>query len=164
VEAPKLSQVELEIVRLWKSGKTGREIGDQLRITRSTVQGIVYRLRNRGVRVERAPGIKMSGLKPKRPPPMLPVAGIEVEHVAVRADAPLGVPLLQLAAHHCRAVISSPFRGVRYCGTQRKPESSYCPHHHSLYYVSPGEARRRAAIAAAKQATPASGLRDYTPA
>jgi hypothetical protein len=133
-------------------------------MTRSTVQGIVYRLRNRGIRVERNPGIKMSGLKPRRPPAILPIAGIEVEHVAVKADAPLGVPLLQLAAHHCRSIIKTPFQEVRYCGAQRKSDSSYCPHHHSLYYVSPAESRRRAAIAAAKQATPSRGLRDYTPA
>jgi hypothetical protein len=53
-----------------------------------------------------------------------------------------GVGLMDLKLSSCRYIVGEVKKVSRYCG-EPKSHGSYCAHHGSLCYVSPGEVKRR---------------------
>ena len=130
------SLVEKKIIAMWASGMSGTDIGLRLSMTRHRVLGMIYRLRQRGVRVERAPGVKEMHPRQRAEvraprPPSKPVKKVEAPK-----PLPPREPILleQLTSTTCRWPYGDVKEesGVRYCGAQCSSEATYCAEHHSL--------------------------------
>lgn len=156
-----MHDIQKKIVDLWETGKTAGEIGKLLEISRNSVMGHLYRLRQAGVKMrQRSEPVSKTNPPPKKPigvqkmprrapaPRKLTFAEIEV----IRDPTPSGkpVPLIELKSSSCRYVVSGQApKDYLFCNEQRQEESSYCPHHHKICYVAKSSIRDLRAKAAA---------------
>jgi hypothetical protein len=121
----KIRKTEQRIIEMWADGLSGSKIGKILNITKSTVSGIITRLRMKGVMIERRPGFQ----KPRKiqsPPKM----GKEPP-LPTLAPAQGTLSIMDLTATTCRwpyGNTRSP-GGVTYCGMNCPVEHVYCEAH-----------------------------------
>ena len=128
------------ILRMWEAGHTSGEIAAALKITRSTVAGVLNRLREAG-RI----GYRTKTTKPQRPP-KAKIVRIKVKAV-VEVVAPLpplpkpvnnasGIEILKLNFRTCRYIVAgegSP-KTTLYCG-QEVTRGAYCANHGAMCYT-----------------------------
>lgn len=137
-----ISQDDKEkIIKMWEEGLSGSQIGDKIGVTRSSVIGLINRLRKGGhmfardenkIRKERVvelrktrqpiiKNVKFKSTEPiKLPLPEMPTA-----------DG--GVELSDLNRKSCRFIISPDETNVRYCGKNRE-RGYYCKEHYKICY------------------------------
>lgn len=156
-----MKNLDDEVCRLWKKGKTSSEIAGLLEITRSAVMGRVNRLRARGLldfrvipgprkpRTQHAPksgGRKMPFVISAYPgKPIRRRKGFDVS--AEKKIEPermfQHVTLMELQHDHCRYIVGeNKIRGTLYCG-QPQTRRSYCESHALICYHTPTKASER---------------------
>jgi GcrA cell cycle regulator len=118
--------------KLWTSGMSASQIGEQLGITRNAVMGKVYRLGITRVlqpasRAEKAEGARYAraGKLLRRPAEVKPIAAPRRgRHHAGNKT------IFDLEAHDCRFPLSDPnCAGMLFCGAQTIPGRPYCQTH-----------------------------------
>lgn len=143
------ASVEL-LISLVKQGYSGGVIASRLGVTRNSVIGKVSRLgmslgtgnsRN-SMRQRLARGLR----KPNRPPPRKPNNPKSFnrpvfEKAPIPAPNMEDVPRIQfseLEPQHCRFPVGDTRipESFGFCGLDRVPGSSYCPHHHARCWVA----------------------------
>ena len=144
------------IIDMFKMGASMTNIGKEFGITRNAVAGIIYRARAGGERIEvdstsvdnpkmitelRSVNTPRIGRMPRLP--QLHTQGMCMDDFFSdeKPDA-CGVGLMDLKLSSCRYIVGEVRKVSRYCG-EPKSHGSYCAHHGSLCYVSPGEVKRR---------------------
>jgi len=144
------------IIDMFKKGASMRTIGNEFGITRNAVAGIIHRARAGGERIEvdgasvdkpnlvtelRSVNAPRIGRMPRLP--QLHTQGMCMDDF-FSDDQPdaCGVGLMDLKLSSCRYIVGEVKKVSRYCG-EPKSHGSYCAHHGSLCYVSPGEVKRR---------------------
>jgi len=144
-----------KIKKMWMEGKTGGQIADAIGKTRSSVMGILYRIRQREgselVRVgernkfKKTPQIKNKrilreiklGLRPEPPIPAYAFPPVSNGHE--------GLTIFQLKMNSCRYITrQDDVWNTFYCGTPSK-RGAYCEDHAKLCYVAQpsGEKRKK---------------------
>lgn len=146
----------------WHDGATGSQIGALLGVTRSAIMGKVSRLRQKAgiddaarsaglVRRKRRMGAQNGRGRSNKvalvPRSTRPIMQPEAPSAPIVMPSPVegGVPLLDLKAEHCRAVIARDPGSdglARFCGGQvtvrlirgKMHVSSYCAGHHKLFH------------------------------
>jgi len=141
--------IDQKILKLWMDGKIGSEIAAKLKLTRNSVMGRLYRMRNKGLieykdpvvaakaSASRAENRVPRAKKPYRSPyeqPQLPFP------VKPRLD---GVSLMELTSSSCRYVLNdgAPSQ-FRFCGAPKKT-GSYCEDHHKVCYYKQAKSDRK---------------------
>ena len=122
--------------RLWET-LPAKEIGALVGKTKNAVIGKANRL---GLPMKKSkPGMRQARditVKPKRvrapsPPRREP---IRIAPMVIEPPVPVdgGLHIMQLESHHCREITGYGYPDLlaRYCGNEKKPDSSYCPFHH----------------------------------
>lgn len=118
----------MQVLDLWKKGKSSNQIATALGASRGSIIGIVHRLREAGVDVARcAPPVRMA-LPPKVKP--------EEKFESAPPAAPPGkVTLMQLTPKVCRWPFDAE-DGYLFCGAPAA-DHVYCEEHRLLAYSSP---------------------------
>ena len=154
-----MNKIKSEIVKLWEAGYSSNKIAIQLGITRGSVMGNIYRLREKGINL-RSKVVLERNLQPAKEPDMPsreknrkkpispkqlnllylldpvpePPASDPVPELPA-SDPEHSVKLVDLEYWHCRYIVSDINYGdTLYCG---KPTTYKwcCADHHKLCYV-----------------------------
>lgn len=134
-EEIRLRETEKKIIAKWKDGKTTSQIGADLGVTKSTISGILARLRAKGVDVGREKDerkcVKSKEARAAReealitpPPPPPPEVG--------------RITIMDLKRTTCRWPYGDPRQagGLTYCGSKVTKGCVYCEAHR-LKAISP---------------------------
>lgn len=147
----------LKIVELWKRGKTSSDIAASLKVTRSTVMGIVNRAREKGI-LDYRPKPEKKVTKPTRQLPSMPKAKkdpIEIKEIDPVIIIPEPIPenidpvsFDKLTRRMCKYVVNESTITDQYlfCGKTRLNGNSYCEEHHKLCYVSIAKYNRKQSV------------------
>jgi GcrA cell cycle regulator len=140
------------IIRMWEAGYTATQIGKELKTSRSSILGRIFRLRQAGYIISSRPSsISKRELKPK--PEKSPTLK-KVRLLRIISDRPRIKPgpkpkpktekkiipsdpktIFELREWHCRYVISPDgAEEALFCGSP-KERGSYCAHHAALCYI-----------------------------
>ena len=139
---------EAELRKLWKEGRSAREIGNAFGVGRGCITGKVRRLglqariaRINPLQVARRQEAIKTGAMPPKPPPPAPFA---VMTLAEANAAGLRTPLMDLQSGMCRWPVNDD-RNHLFCGQQWMGEHGpYCAHHRAYAYTSaPKKAKRQ---------------------
>lgn len=148
-----MQDIDSQVAKLWKAGKTSTDIAYELGITRSAVMGRVGRLRKRGLldfrtgpltgpakrktsSLPRTGGKRMPFVMPDYPgKPIRRRKGFDVPKTKVIEPQVQHshVTLMELQGFHCRYIVGQNYRGTLYCG-EPKAVKSYCEAHAKLCY------------------------------
>lgn len=129
-----LDDTDKEIIKLWKKGYSGSQIGKVVGITRNAVMGRVFRLRKAGVdvdsrtveAVQKYEEVKKNYRKPRVALP---------KKEAEQQELTYGIPFQRLVSGACRYVINEgSAANYIFCGLPADM-GAYCKHHYKLCYV-----------------------------
>lgn len=140
-------QKHARVLGLWKSGATSGDIAAIVKLSRSSVMGILFRARKRGLvemrKVET--GEKKPRTKPKRErvkrlrlPSVFAAPLVTDNHETSQIVTEPCDPVHFLDAHYgqCRWIVGrAPDNLVNFCGQPTKEGLSYCVAHHKIVYV-----------------------------
>lgn len=146
-----LNDYEAKLVKLWNEGKSAGEIAKELHVTRNTIMGKIWRLRNKGVGIEKHERTNTRGKdkKPRvrrSPAPLLDLIfkrqkeekiGEVIKHEEPFITNSLNIRFKDLRNHSCRYVINDgrPENFI-FCGAP-KERGAYCEAHASICYTPP---------------------------
>jgi hypothetical protein len=142
-----MHDIQKKIHVLWEKGFPASEISKELGITRNSVMGHLYRMRQAGTKMR-----QKSPLPSKKAPPEKKPVGVKkmvrrlpapkkptLEEIKVQYDPkPTGkpVPLMALKLYSCRYVVSGAVaKDFLFCNDTQMAGSSYCQAHHYICYV-----------------------------
>ena len=139
-----LDPTQLQIVELWRSGKSALQIGAVLGLTRNAVIGRIDRMRMRGVVVERFFDSEVVQKKAIGPRPRAAPTNIRSgANWWTKTKPPTGVLLGHLRSTSCRYILPETHEGQHvYCGEQ-KTRGSYCTDHAVLCYAPVADVKKR---------------------
>jgi len=128
------------ILRMWEAGHTSGEIAAALKITRSTVAGVLNRLREAGRIGYRQKPPKVKALKvPSKPKPKVEVKIVQLSIPLAPLPVPKKdakkLPITQLSLRTCRYIVEGEgaVRSTFYCGNEVS-RGAYCETHAAICY------------------------------
>jgi hypothetical protein len=140
-----------KLIEMWNEKYTSSQIGAELKITRSAVMGMVYRLKQRGLidplshkpvpKPKPEPKEKKIIIRKKRTAPVF-IKPKPVKHMPLT--------LMQLRTNSCRYVVNEGHASqFLFCGKPQE-KGSYCMEHAQLCYIKPhrGTKKEREKISA----------------
>lgn len=139
-----LDSMQLQIVELWRSGKSALQIGAVLGLTRNAVIGRIDRMRMRGVVVERFFDSEVVQKKAIGPRPRAAPAKVQPgANWWTKTKPPAGALLGHLRSTSCRYILPEKHEGQHvYCG-ERKARGAYCTDHAVLCYAPIADVKKR---------------------
>jgi len=139
----RLSARDKEILALWKTGLTGRQIAEKLGMTRGAILGLVNRLRIAGYVKYRA-----KNPRPKRDAPRKaqkpPEKNLDRFELSVSAAPPLipepvqtrPLTIMELGRRSCRFILNDGKpSSFLFCG-KTTDKGSYCLEHHKVCFTN----------------------------
>ena len=135
------------LIQLWREGKTGTQIAEELGTTRNAVLGAVHRLKARGILEARVSGPNLKPVKKsikgrvRRRKFFMPTEPLPPEPQVEISSKPK--TLLDLRMDDCRYIVKQgdPMSTL-YCGAPTHVKS-YCEAHAQLCYVQISKAKRK---------------------
>lgn len=132
------NNIDQIIIEMWEQGKSGGEIANELGVTRSSVMGRIYRLREAKKIKYRAQKILIKSdriVRTKNKSKPYKKIRIFVPADQIISTPNTGVSILDLHFWSCRYVVGDPKMPLEkiYCG-QVADKHSYCKDHKQLCY------------------------------
>lgn len=132
-KARKMTQeIKEHIKALWNNGLSSAEISEKIGLSRNSVIGAVYRMREGGEYLqERGSGARS---KVKKPRPFAIRSLISKNNKTSKMGTPVGI--MNLTSRSCRFIVSDSNGDVRekYCNKEMW-KCSYCKEHYKICYV-----------------------------
>jgi hypothetical protein len=143
-----LSLDNQKVLVLWNAGKTGLQISEIMKTTRSSIMGKIHRAKQYGIRVNGKP-IRVDVVEPPprkvknrrlirqakatgQPLPEVPVPTVQATSEQIKRS----VGIMRLTPMSCRFILNDePARAI-FCGAP-KEKGSYCGEHAALCYHKP---------------------------
>lgn len=149
------------MLQMWQDGKSATEIGLHFGVTKNVIIGKIYRMRQKGVVMERKADKKKVEVHRERLVPLPKIEKIDrretnrpqsvkviqfplklVHSVDVPTSPKVGILLECLTVDSCRYILSDHHFGQAvYCGDDKK-RGAYCEDHAKLCYISKTEYKR----------------------
>lgn len=137
---------KLNIVKLFNEGLSYKEIGDKYGVTRSSISGIIGRMRRQQPEIEIKVKVLLKVKKPREPKPR-PVKMVTLKPVAekpkrIRLDLLTSdsyVTMEELEDNNCKWPIGTPATpDFKFCGRPIKEKGCpYCLEHAVISYIPP---------------------------
>ena len=132
------TEQEQEAVRdQWNAGVSAAGIASHLGVTRSSVMGLIGRMRAAGAPLRGKDVAVKRAIKVRSVPKAPPVEPMPVEPMPEGEPESLGVSLLDLAPGHCRFPTHFEDGQHFFCGQDRGSGTLYCAFHQALAKAGP---------------------------
>jgi len=134
------------IILAWNAGKSSREIGLMVGVSRNVIVGMIHRARLAGhdVKLKAASGKnfhkikaeKKVKLKPKTPKVAVsPAVKLIPFHFVPKTSVPGLIEIQDLGSRQCKYPMKISKEGKHlFCGEEQQDKSPYCPKHHKACY------------------------------